>query len=216
MHTELLQPFTLSWPEGVFPLGEDTLALGEFATVKSGWKVCDLGTGSGALLLLLARRAERLSLTGVERDERSAQTARENLHKNGLIGEILWEDVRKNTLQAGSFDLVTANPPYFSTEGGKSGGSFRSEEFGTLEQWCIAAARLVKNGGRFALCHRPQRLAELMSTLSRVGLEPKRLQLCAHSPHHAPSLVLLECVRQGKPGLEVLPGKWKNLTQKDD
>lgn len=214
MGTELLTPFTLSWPEGVFPLGEDALALGEFATVKPGWRVCDLGTGSGALLLLLARRTERLSLTGVERDEISARTAAGNLHRNGLDGEILWEDFRETALKAGSFDLVISNPPYFSTERGKSGGGFRSEESGTLDEWCAAAARLVKNGGRFALCHRPERLAELMNTLSRVGLEPKRLQFCAHSPDHPPYLVLLECVRQGKPGLEVLPGKWKNFNAK--
>ena len=214
MRIEQLPPFTLAWPEGVFALGEDALALGAFATVKPGWKVCDLGTGSGVLLLLLARRAERLSVVGVERDRLSARTATENLHRNDLNGEILWEDFRKIGLQSGSFDLVIANPPYFSTERGKSGGSFRSEEFGTLKEWCTVAARLVKNGGRFALCHRPERLAELMNTLASLGLEPKRLQFCAHSPSHAPSLVLLECVRQGKPGLEILPGIWKNYNAK--
>ena len=209
-HTECLTPYTLSWPDGVFPLGEDALALGEFATVKPGWKVCDLGTGSGALLLLLARRAENLTLHGVERDGLSAQTARENLTENGLAGEILQEDLRKTTLPAGSFDLVAANPPYFSTGSGKSGGSFRSEEFCALNELCAAAGRLTKNGGRFALCHRPERLAELMCALREAGLEPKRLQFCAHSPGHPPFLVLVESVRQGRPGLKVLPGKWKN------
>lgn len=46
---EQLGPYTLCQPEGVFPLGEDALALGSFATVKRGWRVCDLGTGSGCL-----------------------------------------------------------------------------------------------------------------------------------------------------------------------
>ena len=89
MKTEQLGPSTLSWPEGVFPLGGDALALGEFATVRPRWRVCDLGTGSGVLLLLLARRAEGLSLTGVELDPLSARTARSNLERNGLAGEIL-------------------------------------------------------------------------------------------------------------------------------
>ena len=40
----------------VFPLGEDALRLGEFATVRPNWRVCDLGTGSGVLLRLLAQR----------------------------------------------------------------------------------------------------------------------------------------------------------------
>ena len=55
---EQLGSYTLSWPEGVFPLGSDALFLGNFATLRPGWRVCDLGTGSGALLLLLARRAD--------------------------------------------------------------------------------------------------------------------------------------------------------------
>lgn len=213
-HLESLPPYTLEWSDAVFPLGEDALALGEFATVKPGWRVCDLGTGSGVLLLLLTRRAQQLKLWGVERDAPSAQTARMNLTRNGLIGEILQEDLRNTGLTPGSFDLVVANPPYFSTQSGKSGGSFRSEEHCTLEQLCIAAGRLVKNGGRFALCHRPERLAELMCQLRAAGLEPKRMQFCAHSPEHPPFLVLVESVRQGRPGLQVLPGIWKKREAK--
>ena len=38
---EQLGPYTLTWPDGVFPLGADTLALGGFATVRRGWRVCD-------------------------------------------------------------------------------------------------------------------------------------------------------------------------------
>ena len=108
MGREQLGPYTLSWPEGVFPLGGDALALGEFATVRPRWRVCDLGTGSGALLLMLARRAEGLSLTGVERDPLAARTARDNLAANGLPGEIALGDWREAPLPAGAFDLVVS------------------------------------------------------------------------------------------------------------
>ena len=203
MKTEQLGPYTLSWPEGVFPLGGDSLTLGEFATVKPRWKVCDLGTGSGALLLLLARRAEGLSLTGVEMNPLCVQTARDNLTNNGLSGEIVEGDLRTAPLPAGSFDLVLSNPPYFPVNAGTSAGSARSEECCTLEELCAAAARLVKNGGRFALCHRPERLTDVLCTLRAHGLEPKRLKLIAHSPAHPPSLILVEALRQGKPGLGI-------------
>ena len=208
-HTEYLEPFTLAWPEGVFPLGGDALALGAFSSLKPGWRVCDLGTGSGVLLLLLARRAQNLGLYGVERDLRSADTARENLRQNGVAGEIVTGDLRENRLPAGQFDLVISNPPYFPVGSGGDGGPFRSEAFCTLEQLCGQAARLLKNGGRFALCHRPERLCDLMCALRGCGLEPKRLQFAAHSPAHTPSLVLVEAVRQGRPGLEVLPGYFR-------
>ena len=136
MKTEQLGPYTLSWPDRVFPLGGDSLALGEFVTVKPRQQVCDLGTGSGALLLLLARRTEGLSLTGVELDPLSARTAQNNLDANGLAGEIIEGDLRRAALPAGSFDLVLSNPPYFPVDAGTSGGHFRSEENCTLEELC--------------------------------------------------------------------------------
>ena len=201
--TEQLGPYTLSWSKGVFPLGGDALALGAFSTVKPGWRVCDLGTGSGALLLLLARRAEGLSLTGIDLDPLSTQTAQNNLSQNALAGEILCDDLRTASLPAGGFDLVVSNPPYFPVGSGKSGGFARSEEFCTLDELCTAAGRLTKNGGRFALCHRPERLADVICTLRAHGLEPKRLKLAGHGPERPPSLLLVEAVRQGKPGLRI-------------
>ena len=202
---EHLDRFTLSCPEGALPLGQDALALGRFATVRSGWRVCDLGTGSGLLLLLLAERADRLVLRGVERDPLAAQTARDTLARNDLGGEIITGDLRERPFPAGQFDLVLSNPPYFPLGAGKSGGPARSEAFCTLEQLCAAAAYLVKNGGRFALCHRPERLVDVMCALRGHGLEPKRMKLVSHGPGHPPSLLLVEAVRQGRPGLTVEP-----------
>lgn len=201
--TEQLGSYTLSWDSGVFPLGGDALALGEFSTVKPGWRVCDLGTGSGVLLLLLAGRGSGLDLTGVELDPLSAQTARENLAANRLSGEIVTGDLRTAPLSPGSFDLVISNPPYFPVGSGKSGGQARSEECCSLEELCAAAGRLVKNGGRFALCHRPERLADVICALRAHGLEPKRMRLVSHSPEHSPSLLLMEAIKQGRPGLTI-------------
>lgn len=204
MKPEQLGTYTLTQPDGVFPLGTDTLALGGFATVRRGWQVCDLGCGGGALLLLLAGRQTDLTLTGVELDPTAARAAEDNLTRNGLDGRVLCRDLRTAPLPAGGFDLVISNPPYFPVDGGKSGGAARCEESCTLDELCASAARLVKNGGRFALCHRPERLCDLMCALRSHGLEPKRLKLLSHSPRHAPSTVLVEAVRQGRPGLEMV------------
>ena len=205
MGREQLGPYTLSWPEGVFPLGGDALALGEFATVRPRWRVCDLGTGSGALLLLLARRAPDLQLAGVEADPLAARTARDNLAANGLPGELVLGDWREAPLPAGVFDLVVSNPPYFPPGSARGNDPARMELRGGLEALCAAAGRLLKNGGRFALCHRPERLCDVLCTLRAHGLEPKRLKLVAHSPAHSPALLLVEAVKGGRPGLTVEP-----------
>ena len=203
--TEQLGSYTLILPDGVFPLGGDSLALGRFATVRSGQRVCDLGCGGGTLLLLLAERAQNLALTGIELDETAAQAARDNLARNRLDGTILWGDLRQADLPAGQFDLVISNPPYFAAGSGKSGGSTRCEETCSLDELCAVAKQLLKNGGRFALCHRPERLCDVMCALREHGMEPKRMQLVSHSAAHAPSVLLVEAVRQGRPGLDISP-----------
>ena len=153
---------------------------------------------------MLAAREGGLSLTGVEREERAAQCARENLVHCGLEGTVLQADWRQVTLPAGGFDLVISNPPYFQPGHGGDGGGARQADC-SLEELCRTAARLLRNRGRFALCHRPERLADLMCALRGSGLEPKRMRLLAHGPEHPPSCVLMEAVRRGRPGLRIEP-----------
>ena len=50
-----------------------------------------------------------------------------------------------------------------------------------------------------------ERLPELFASLQRQGLEPKRLRLVAARADSAPSLVLVEARRGGKPGLTIEP-----------
>ena len=203
---EQLGPYRYIQSDTCFPLGQDSLALASFATLRRGDRVCDLGCGGGALLLLLAARQSTLALSGMEISPEDSDLARKNLAENGLTGEIYTGDLRQvyKTLPAGGFSLVISNPPYFKAGSGGNGGAARMEA-ASVNDWCAAAGRLVKNGGRFALVHRPERLAELFSALSRSGLEPKRLQLIQHDADTPPSAVLVEAVRQGRPGLKVLP-----------
>ena len=70
---------------------------------------------------------------------------------------------------------------------------------------CAAAAYLLRTGGSFCLVHRPERLSELFVCLSAHGLEPKRLRLVCPREGSAPSLVLVEARRGGKPGLVIEP-----------
>ena len=187
---ERLGPYVYRQSDACFPLGGDSLALAAFASVRRGDRVCDLGCGAGALLLLLAARVSPLVLSGVEYCPEDAALARQNLAENGLDGAICTGDLCavSKTLPAGSFSLAA-----------------RMEGDCALEDWCAAAGRLLKNGGRFALVHRPERLCDLFAALRSAGLEPKRLRLLQHGLDCPPSAVLLEAVRQGRPGLEILP-----------
>ena len=147
---------------------------------------------------------ETAALQKAEDEARQAAAlARENLAENGLKGQILTCDLRAMSLDK-PMDLVISNPPWYPQGSGKEGGPGRMEDC-TLPQLCTAAAGTLKPKGRFALVHRPERLTDLLCALRGAGLEPKRLRLCRHSPDKPPYAVLIEAVKGGHPGLDILP-----------
>lgn len=197
-----------------FRLTRDALELSAFATLRYGDRVCDLGCGVGNLLIPLAARAAGLTLDGVELRARAAGLCRENLERNGLNGTIVTGDLNDchEVLPAPGYDLVAANPPYFSAASGfvspnQAKATARTEGTYTLSSACAAAKRLCVYGGRFALCLRPERLAELFAAMKETGFEPKRLQLVQTSAEKAPNLALVEAIKGARPGLSVLPVK---------
>ena len=200
---------TMTVTDGCFRLSTDSMVLADFCRLPRGAAVCDLGSGCGALGLLLLRDHPDMRVTGLEILPDAAAQARKNIDANHLSEHfsVITGDLRghRTLLPANAFDAVVSNPPYFVPGRGAAGGPARTEGACGLEDWCAAAGRLVKNGGRFALVHRPERLADLFAALRGAGLEPKRLQLVQHGPDKPPSAALVEAVRQGRPGLAVLP-----------
>ena len=108
---ERLGPYVYRQSDTCFPLGGDSLALAAFASVRRGDRVCDLGCGAGALLLLLAARVSPLVLSGVEYCPEDAALAHQNLAENGLEGAVYTGDLRAvcKTLPAGGFSVAVSN-----------------------------------------------------------------------------------------------------------
>ena len=209
------------WPGGPIyrqdpaaPLGTDSVLLADFVPLRGAERGIDLGCGAGILSLLLLCSSEKLHMTGLELREEAAALARENLARNGL-GErsrILTGDIRehRSLFSHGSFDLAVANPPYFAAGSGASSpdparAGAREERDCSLPELCTASAVLLPTGGRFCLVYRPERLSELLVCLHESGLEPKRLRFVSARAESAPSLVLVEARRGGRPGLAVEP-----------
>ncbi len=211
----------LLWPGGPrllqaahFRLGTDCVLLADFVNTSGAKRGIDLGCASGALMLLLLERAPGLCMTGLEIVPEAASLARENMALNGFEtrGEIVTGDIReyRALFRAGSFDLVVCNPPYFPQGSGAlpsdaDRAAARSELLCTLPELCAAAAYLLHSGGRAFFVHRPERLSELLVCMTAAGLEPKRLRLVCSDAEKAPSLVLVEGRRGGKPGLTIEP-----------
>lgn len=209
------------WPGGPlfcqaehFRLGTDSVLLADFAEVRGAETGIDLGCGSGILALLLAQKSEKLRMTGLELLPEAAAVARENAAINGLTERVsvIEGDIRRHRalFRAGSFAFAVANPPYFAPSSGAEPpradrAAARTEASCSLTELCEAAAWLLRSGGSFFLVHRPERLSELCVCLSAHALEPKRLRFVSPRPESAPSLLLLEARRGGRPGLRVEP-----------
>ena len=74
-----------------------------------------------------------------------------------------------------------------------------------LEEIAKACAFALKFGGRVAMLHRADRVAELVYTLKKYRIEVKRLQFVCGKDGDKPYLVMVEGVKGGKPAVEVLP-----------
>ena len=209
------------WPGGPkfkqaeygFKLGTDSVLLADFTRPGRAKRILDVGCGAGVLTVLTAWKAPRAQVLGIEIQPESAGVCRENMAANGFDPEgILLGDIRehRSLFEAGSFDLVTSNPPYFTVTGGftapdEKRATARDERSLPMDELCRAAGYLVKWGGAFTVVHRPERLSELLCAMTKYGLEPKRLRLVSHKAASAPNLILVEARRGGKPGLTVEP-----------
>lgn len=213
-HKTVWDGMTLWQSDGELKLTRDAVLLAGFASLRAGDRVCDLGCGVGNLLIGLALRRQDVTLDGIELRPGAAELCRENLRANGLRGAIVTGDLngRYEELPWGGYDLVVANPPYFPLGAGKASpdegrATARTEGSYTLAAGCMAAGRLCRFGGKFALCIPPERLAELFAALNEAKLEPKRLQMIHTGANKDARLALVEAQKGAKPGLRVLPAE---------
>ena len=178
----------------------------------AGEDLLDLGTGTGIIPLLMSAKSDVNVLTGLEIQRDSARMAERSVRLNRLEDRIriIQGDIKEaDALFApASFGVVTCNPPYMIGGHGLQNPDSpkaiaRHEVLCDFEDVARAAERLLKPGGHFYLVHRPFRLAEIMTTLRDHKLEPKRMRLVYPYVDREPNMVLLDCVRGGRPWLSV-------------
>lgn len=195
-----------------FCFGMDAVLLSGFAKVKEEEKVLDIGTGTGIIPILLAAKTPGQHFTGLEIQPESADMARRSVALNHLEEKIsiVEGDVREadQLFSAASFDVITSNPPYMTGSHGLVNPDMpkaiaRHEICCTLEDLVSQTEKLLRPGGRFFMVHRPFRLAEIMTVLTAHHLEPKRMRLVYPFVDKEPNMVLLECIRGGKPRITV-------------
>ena len=195
-----------------FCFGMDAVLLSGFANIRKNETVLDMGTGTGIIPILLKSKGKGGHLTGLEIQEECADMARRSVRYNSLESDIdiICGDIKEAaaTFGAASFDVVTSNPPYMIGQHGLTNPHVpkaiaRHEILCTFDDVAGQAARVLKDRGRFFLVHRPFRLVELMATLTKYKLEPKRMQLVYPFIDKEPNMVLIEACKGGNSRIQV-------------
>ena len=192
-----------------FRYGTDAVLLAGFCDLRSRDVAVDLGTGTGIIPVLLAKRTGA-KLVGLEIQPRAAELARRNAALNQLDIEIVQGDLKEaaSLLKGLRPSAVICNPPY-DREG--SGGLSkeievriaRHEVLCTLEDVAKAAGELLQTGGRFYMIHRAKRTAEVVYALKQNRLEPKVMRFIANRQGAEPGYVLIKSVKDASPEVTV-------------
>lgn len=194
--------------------GSDAFLLASYMKAQRGALAVELGAGTGIISLLCAARGKFESIHMFEIQQEFSDLCRRNIELNGFSDRITVRcaDVRELTQKdiPREADVVFANPPYMTADGGKKNASdakyiARHEICGTIEHFCAAATRLLKFGGDFWCVWRPDRLSPLFSALSHARLEPKLMTFVCADAQTSPSMVLV-CAKKGaSPSMKVTP-----------
>lgn len=197
-----------------FCFGIDAVLLSDFARVKPGERLLDLGTGNGIIPVLLSAKTDSGHLTGLEIQDDIAEMARRSIAHNHLEEriDIVTGDIKEaaEIFKPAFFDVITTNPPYMLADHGlrnpdDAKAIARHEVLCSLDDILRESMRLLQDKGRFYMVHRPFRLTEILIKMNYFKIEPKRIQFVHPYIDREPSMVLVEGVRGAKPRVKIEP-----------
>ncbi|MEK3888919.1 tRNA1(Val) (adenine(37)-N6)-methyltransferase [Bacillus sp. FSL K6-3431] len=199
----------------VFAFSLDAVLLARFAylPIQKG-NIIDLCSGNGVVPLLISNRTNA-NITGVEIQERLYGMAVRSISYNNLEARLnmIHGDIKEipEQLGHGKFDVVTCNPPYFTSpspeviNANEHLAIARHEILCNLEDVVRVSSQLLRQGGKVAFVHRPERLMDLFMLMRQYRLEPKRLRFVYPKPGKEANTILVEGIKDGNAGLKILP-----------
>lgn len=194
----------------------DTILLAHFSSPRKKDICADFGTGCGTIPLIWCSKYMPKHIFAVELQDNACNMMQRTLQKNNLEQQVTLLHQDLTTIKAGKppftkeLDLIACNPPYQEAGTGfvnpdESKRIARHEGTCTPDDICRVAAKLLKHGGKLCMCQRPQRLYDIMASMQKVGITPKRLCLVQQRLSKAPSLFLLEGRKGCNAGMVVEP-----------
>ncbi len=199
----------------VFSYSIDSVLLSRFPNIPSRGLIVDLCSGNGAVGLFASTKT-KAKIIEIELQERLAEMAQRSIRLNQLDDQVsmICDDL-KNLLDhvpRSGVDLILCNPPYFkATESSKKNISqhyllARHELTTNLDEICYISRHALKSNGRLAMVHRPSRFLEILDTMRKHGLVPKRVQFVYPKIGKEANMLLIEAIKDGSiDGFKLLP-----------
>ena len=205
----------------MFSFSLDSVLLPNFVTLnKNIKKILDIGSGNAAIPLILSTKTEA-SITGIEIQENVYNLAKKSIEYNNLENRInlINEDIKEyiKKIESDTYDTITCNPPYFKVN---EKSKFNDSDYKTiarheiklnLEDLFKIAKKLLKNNGNMAIVHRPERLIDIIEEMRKNNIEPKKIQFVYPGINKESNILLIEGVKNGKPGLKILKPLYSHL-----
>ena len=194
--------------------GMDAVLLSNFIKAKPHQNVVDLGTGTGILSILVSAKTDVKSITGLEIQPDIAGMAQRSIDGNNLNQRIsiIKGDIKEavSIFGAATCDIVVTNPPYTKVGSGRI-NNLNSKAISKHEICCsltdvlTSSSAILKPQGEFYMVHRPERLTDILAGMRKVRIEPKILRMVCPYQGKAPSLILIKGLKNGNPGLNIMP-----------
>lgn len=199
--------------DSLYTFTSDSILLSRFASVKKGDIVADFCAGSGIVGFHLYGLNKDLisSIHLFEMQKSLYNLSAKSIEYNGLQDRFFAINSRLQDIDNeynGKFSLIVCNPPYMKVGHGDINNCdekalCKSEISLSLDELVKAISKCLKFKGRTAICHRADRLVEVICTLKKYGIEPKRLQFIS-AKGKEPYLFLIEGVKGGKSRIKVM------------
>lgn len=199
----------------VFCFGIDAVLLAHFAKVtKASQTILDIGTGTGIIPILMHAAYQKGQYIGIDIQKDMAEMANRSSKLNGIENDVKFLNVDikefKEHFSQEQFDIITCNPPYMKGHAGlknehPSVRVARHEVACTLEDIILAGSYMLKERGKFCMVHRPHRLVDIIDHMRKYRLEPKRMRFIHPKPGKAPTMVLIEGIKNANPELRLEP-----------
>lgn len=179
--------------------------------LKPHAKVLDVGSGTGAISLCLARRFATVSpqIIGLELQPQLAELSNLSSSANGFSDNLQYIncDIKNKPadIQNCSFNHVITNPPYAEADMPSPNTSkalaHNHHDF-SLKEWLNFCIKMLAPKGYFYMINRAEAIDEILSTIhgklghiiliplfSKTGQNAKRIMIMAQKDNHAPTQI---------------------------